>query len=92
MHLDRDSRLDRVRFHLFDPALHDPGNFTALAFEHQVSQLHPFDIEDVVDQPDQPLCVGRSDLKHPLPLLWQCPEDSAGEETKCPTDGCKGSP
>jgi hypothetical protein len=54
-------------------SLQDRPEGAGAALELQTSRLDPLEVQDVVDQPDQPLGVGQGHLHEPHPLSRQSP-------------------
>ena len=79
--------IGRVRL---DRLSQDRRKRLALKAEFQAAGLDLLDIEDVVDEPDEPLAVGMGDIDHRLHLGGRRTKGAADDEPESALDGGQG--
>ncbi len=59
------------------------------ANQFDLPRFDALEIENVVDQPDEPVGVGDGDLQHPLPLLGNRADQATAQEAERAANGCQ---
>ena len=79
------------QLHLADRRRHEGVGRVERALHGDHTGLDPLDVEDVVDQPGQPVAALQGDVDHPAGVRRQGPERAAGEQSeRAPDRGQRG--